>query len=102
MSVEVNEAVWEFASGAAASAGAGSADRSCAGEGQTDEGVNSDASVALEPGVFVGLVVPKTVGWKGSPHMCNEKALPPAKWQGWRAPGRSAVQPETNLLEPPV
>lgn len=92
-------AVWEFASGAAAPAGAESADRSRAGEGQTDGGVNSGAPVAFEP---VVTVVPRTGGWKGSLRMCTVRALPQAKWQRWREPGRSEAPPETNLLEPPV
>lgn len=92
-------AVWEFASGAAAPAGAESADKLRAGEGQTDGGVNSGAPVTLEPVVSV---VPVTGGWKGSPRMCTVRVPPQAKWQRWREPGRSEAPPETNLLEPPV
>lgn len=98
----VNEAVWEFASGAAVSAGGvGTVDRSCAGGGETDGGVNFAASVALEPGVFV-VVVPESAGWTCSLHMCNGKVLPQANWQGQGVPGRSVAPLETNLVEPPV
>lgn len=92
-------AVWEFASGAAAHAGAESEDRSRAGEGQTDGGVNSGGPVALEPALSV---VQRNGGWKGSLRLCTVRALPQAKWQQWREPGKSEAPPETNLLEPPV
>lgn len=75
-------AVWEFASGAAAPAGAESADRSRAAEGQTDGGVNSGAP---EPVVSV---VPGTGDWRGSLRMCTVRARPQAKGQRRRGPGR--------------
>lgn len=82
MSAVVTEAASEFASGAGVSAGrVGTADRSCAGGGETDEGVNFAASVALEPGAFV-VVVLERAGWTGSLHLCNGKGVPRAKWQG--------------------
>lgn len=92
-------AVREFAFGAAAPAGPASADRSHAGEEQTDGGANSGAPLALEPAV---LVAQRAGGWKGYHRMCTVRALPQAKWQRWSEPGRSEVPPETNLLEPPV
>lgn len=84
MSAGVTEAALEFASGAGVSAGrVGTADRSCAGGGETDEGVNFAASVALEPGVFVVVVVVlERAGWTGSLHLCNGKGVPQANWQG--------------------
>lgn len=83
MSAVVTEAALEFASGAGVSAGrVGAADRSCAGGGETDEGVNFAASVALEPGVFVAVVVLERAGWTGSLHRCNGKGVPQANWQG--------------------
>lgn len=84
-------AVWGFASGAAESA-----DRSRAGGGQTDGGVNSGAP---EPVVSAAQ---RTGGWRGSLRMCTVRARPQAKWQRWREPGRSEAPPETNLLELPV
>lgn len=100
MSVVVT--VREFASGAAVSAGGvGTADRSSAGGGETDGGVNFAAPVALEPCAFV-VVVPGSAGWTGSLHLCNGKALPQAGWQGPGAPGGSLVPLETNQVEPPV
>lgn len=102
VSVVVTESVWEFASGAAVSAGrVGTADRSPAGAGETDGGVNFAASVALEPCAFVG-VVPESAGLTGSLHLCNGKGLPQASWQGAEVPGGSVVPLETNLVEPPV
>lgn len=81
MSVVVNGAAWGFASLAAVSAGGvGTADRSRAGGGGADGGVNFAASVALEPGEFV-VVVPESARLTGSLHMCNGKVVPQAHWQ---------------------
>lgn len=49
MSVVVSEAVWEFAS----AGGVGTGDRPFAAVGESDGDVNFAASVALEPGVPV-------------------------------------------------
>lgn len=64
--------VWGSASAAATPAGAESADRSHAGEGQTDGGVNSEPVV---------LAAPRAGGWRGSRRMCTVGARPQAKWQ---------------------
>lgn len=101
VSVVVTETVWEFAYGAAVSAGGvGTADRSSVGGGETGGGVNFAASGALEPCAFVG-VVPESAGWTGSLHLCNGRGLPQASWQGSGVPGGSVVPLETNLVEPP-
>lgn len=87
-------AVWGFASGAAAPAGAESADRG----GQTDGGVNSGGS---EPVLLVA--APATVGgWRGSLRLCTVQERPQAERRRWPEPGRSKAPPETNLSEPPV
>lgn len=101
VSVVLTETVREFASGAVVAAGGeGTADRSSAGEGETDGGVNFAASVALEPCAFAA-VVPESVGWTGSLRLCNGKGLPEASWQESGVPGGSVVPLETNLVEPP-
>lgn len=80
VSVVLTGTVREFASGAVAlAAGVVTVDRSSAGEGETDGGVNFAASVALEPCVFA-VVVPESVGWTGSLHLCNGKGMPEASW----------------------
>lgn len=80
VSVVLTGIVREFASGAVVLAGGvATADRSTAGEGETDGGVNFAASVALEPCVFV-VVVPESVGWTGSLRLSNGKGLPEASW----------------------
>lgn len=90
------ETAWAFASGAAGSAGgAGTAERSSAGGGETDEGVNFAASAALGPCAF-GAVVPGSAG-----HPRNGKGAPRASWRGSGAPGGSVVPLETNPAEPP-
>lgn len=102
MSVVATETVWEFASAAAVSAGGvATAERSSAGGGETDGGVNFAASVASEPCAFVVEVLERA-GWTGSLHLCNGKGLPQASWQGSGMPGGSVVPLETNLVEPPV
>lgn len=101
-SVVATGTVWGFASfGAAVSAGGvGTADRSSAGGGETDEGVNFAASVALEPCAFAA-VVPESAGWTGFLHLCTGKGLPRVSWQGLGVPGGSVEPLETNLVEPP-
>lgn len=90
-SAEGNGSVWESASGPAVSAaGEGTADRPAAAGGETDEGVNLAASVALEPGVSV-MVVLRSLMWADSLHRCKGKVLP----QG------SEVLSKTNLMEAP-
>lgn len=96
MSVVVTETSWEFASGVVVSAGGvGTADRSSAGVEETDGGVNSAASVALEPCAFVE-------GWPGSLPLGNGKGLPQTSWQGSGMPESSVLPLETNLVEPPA
>lgn len=95
-------AMGEFAPGGVVSAGKlGTADRSSAGQGETDGCVNLAASGALEPCAFV-VVVQQAAGWKGYPHLCNEEGLPQASWLELALPGGSVGPLETNLLEPPV
>lgn len=95
------ETAREFASGAAGSAGgAGTAERSSAGGGATDEGVNFAASAALGPCAF-GAVVPGSAGRTGSLHPRNGKGAPRASWRGSGAPGGSVVPLGTNPAEPP-
>lgn len=102
MSVVATETVWEFASGAVVFAGGvGTADRSSAGGGETDGGVNFAASVALEPCVFV-VVFLESARQTGSLHLCNGEGVPQASWQGSGVPGCSVVPLETNLVEPPA
>lgn len=102
VSVVLTETVLEFASGVVGSAGGvGSADRSSAGEGETDGGVNFAASVALEPCAFA-VVVLESAGWTDSLHLCNGKGLPQASWQESGMSGGSMVPLETNQVEPPV
>lgn len=95
--VVVTETVWEIA----AAGESGTADRSSAGEEETDGGIKFAASVALEPCVFVVKVL-EAAGWIGSLHLCNGKGLPQANWQGFGMSGGSVVPQETNLVEPPV
>lgn len=93
--------VWVFAFGAAVSAGGvGTADRSSAGGGETDGGVNFAASVELEPCAFE-VVVLESAGWTGFLHLCLGKGLPQASWKRLGGPGGSVVPLETNLVEPP-
>lgn len=71
VSAEANGSAWEVASGpAVTAAGEGTAAR-----GETDEGVNLAASVALEPGASV-MVVLKSLTWADSLHRCKAKVLP--------------------------
>lgn len=80
MSVVGTGTAWGFAFGVAVSAGGlGTADRSSAGGGETDGGVNFAASVALEPCAFV-LVALGRAGWTGFLHLCIGKGLPQASW----------------------
>lgn len=105
MSVAVwaaTEKAREFASGAVISAAeVGTADKTSAGEGETDGGVNFAATVGLDLYVFV-VVVPESEGWSSSPLMCNETGLPQAGWQEWGMSGDSLVPPETSQVEPPA
>lgn len=102
VSVVVTGTEREFASGAAVSAaGVGTADRSSAGGGGTDGGVNFAASVALEPCEFAA-VVPESAGWTGFLRLCIGKGLQQAGWQGSGVPGGSVVPLETNQVEPPA
>lgn len=78
MSVVVTGTVWQFASGPVVSADRlGTADRSSAGGGETDGGVNFAALVALEPCAFA-VVVPESAGWTGFLHLGTGKGLPQA------------------------
>lgn len=87
---------WGSASGPVGSAaGEGAADRPAAAGGETDEGANSAASVALEPGVSV-TAVRKSLMWEDSLHRCKRKVLPRgsevlSKTNPMEAPGNTAV-----------
>lgn len=88
--------VWRSATGPAVSAaGEGTADSPAAAGGETDEGVNLAASVALEPGASV-MVVLKSLMWADSLHRCKGKELPResevlSKTNPMEAPGNTAV-----------
>lgn len=96
VSAEGNGSVWELASGTAVSAAEeGTADRPAAAGGQTDEGVNLAASVALEPGASVRVVL-KSLMWTDSLHSCKGKVLPRgsevlSKTNPMKAPRNTAV-----------
>lgn len=94
------ETVRGFASGAVLSAGGGgAADRTSAGVGEADGGVNFAA--AVEPCAFV-VVVPVSAEWP-DPHLLGtEMGVPKAGWKGLGVPGDSVVPLETNQVEPPA
>lgn len=102
VSVTATGTGWGFASGAGVFAGgAGTADRSSAGGGETDGGANSAAAVALEPCAFVA-VVPEVAWWAGPLRLRKEGWAPRSSLQGPQGPGGSVVPLETNLVESPA